>query len=1030
MKEYKVIECKLGEVRSLPPEHQKRVEIYDEKYKKWVKYIHSAYTYEGPVGFSSPENPYAPINAIAIYKTWTKESIVLAVPPPGFDLKDFDNSLRDLADVRFFKDEAQLLKEYLKEIKDAAVVSAYNGSLFDDPYVAKRVEMVLGLHYFKKLSFEYAPLPKYNELFAKGRKHLQVKYGGRVQLDYLELFKKFEVSDRASFKLESVADDYLPDLPKLHYSGTLEQLYVNDFNHFIRYNIRDTEILVGLEEKLSYLKVANEMVHSSTNQFKHIFGTVRMVDNAIVNYCHYELNKIVPDRWDTKDGSIQGAYVLFPQRGMHKNICSVDINSLYPSAIRALNISPETIRGQFTRNIQDWLCIYESRNELLTFRYEDGTLESKYTDEWVEYFLEKKWAVSGYGTVYTQEFKGIIPSILESWYITRKKYQALKKQYEAEKNTNKSKEIYELAAHYDRLQFIFKIKLNATYGCLSNYNFRFFRLESGESTTGTGRAILKHQCRKVNELVEGEYWVDFPLYESTKKIDELNKDRNNNDEEEEFIDIVHKDVSSIKSIIDAGTQEYYHADQLSYDIALDGPKFNGQFQSKTVLYGDSVTGDTMVIIDGEDDTIENWFARLGRKIGVTELPNDVELLLTRSCHDTIGVYKDDDSFVYCEYGIKLIYRHKTSKNIYEIFTETKSVKVTEDHSIMVVRDNKLIEIKPTELTLDDVLIELPNNWAELDGLDCDILYSNVVRIIDHGVINDWVYDISVDDEDNQYFFGGGILVHNTDSSYFTLDIDDLDAVTKVAEHITDRINESYPEFMRKAFLCQPGFDELIKCAREIVSDSGIFVEKKRYILHVVDNEGNKVDKMKIMGLDLKKTTLPKPIQKQLTGYISRLLNGEDWLSISRDVVKYKDTLMDFNNLHEVGLPKGINKIEDYTIRYEAEGMKARLPGHVAASIFYNQCLKEYEDHDSMVIESGMKIKVYYLKKPIGKFKAIALPTDQDIIPEWFVNDFIPKLDKDKQLSKLIDNPLKNILKAVNLHIPTAQYVEAHEVFVF
>ena len=75
-----------------------------------------------------------------------------------------------------------------------------------------------------------------------------------------------------------------------------------------------------------------------------------------------------------------------------------------------------------------------------------------------------------------------------------------------------SKEDQELYNHlsqqvlyYDQLQYIFKIKLNSLYGALLNKHFRFYDDRMGESTTGTGRAILKFQCSKVNELLAGEF---------------------------------------------------------------------------------------------------------------------------------------------------------------------------------------------------------------------------------------------------------------------------------------------------------------------------------------------------------------------------------------------------------------------------------------------------------------------------------------------------------------------------------------------
>ena len=59
-------EAVLGDVRSLPYKDQLKLEVYDPKNRRWYIYPFSNLTYEGPVGFSSPLNPYAPINAISM----------------------------------------------------------------------------------------------------------------------------------------------------------------------------------------------------------------------------------------------------------------------------------------------------------------------------------------------------------------------------------------------------------------------------------------------------------------------------------------------------------------------------------------------------------------------------------------------------------------------------------------------------------------------------------------------------------------------------------------------------------------------------------------------------------------------------------------------------------------------------------------------------------------------------------------------------------------------------------------------------
>jgi len=294
---------------------------------------------------------------------------------------------------------------------------------------------------------------------------------------------------------------------------------------------------------------------------------------------------------------------------------------------------------------------------------------------------------------------------------------------------------------------------------------------------------------------------------------------------------------------------------------------------------------------------------------------------------------------------------------------------------------------------------------------------------------EFVYDIEVGD--THMFYANDLLVHNTDSSYFKTHTENERDAVLVADRVGGLVNSSFPEYMRNTFLCAPDFSNIISTSREVVSDRGIFVDKKRYVLHIVDDEGKKTDKLKVMGLDTKKTTLPKVISTQLNKFIERFLKGEDWNVIAEDIVAYKDELLQ-NEVLAIGLPKGVKKVEYYLQQLQLYGSAVRLPGHVAASIFYNQCLEENHDKVSPPITSGMKIKVYYLKGQhcrsygvnksvhVRKFKSIALPTDIEVVPDWFTNHFVPQLDYDAQILRLVDKPLDNILKAIQKEPPTKQ----------
>lgn len=306
----------------------------------------------------------------------------------------------------------------------------------------------------------------------------------------------------------------------------------------------------------------------------------------------------------------------------------------------------------------------------------------------------------------------------------------------------------------------------------------------------------------------------------------------------------------------------------------------------------------------------------------------------------------------------------------------------------------------------------------------------------------------------EYDYNGDAIIYgDTDSTYFKTFASSNEEAIVIADAVADEVNKSYPPFMRDTFLCQPGFDTIIKAGREIVSDRGIFVEKKRYILHLINLDGKPVDKLKIMGLDTKKTILPKEIADKLNSFIERLLKGEDWDTIAESIVEYKENLRQTSNILEIGLPKGVHGVEDKMAEFRGDlskpinmgvdsktrlknkvksttGTNIALPGGAAASIHYNLCLEMYEDKLSPPIISGTKIKIFYLTETYGRFKTIALPTDLEVIPEWFRAEYEPKVDVDAHIERLIDNPLTNILKAIEKEPPSKQTLLENSLFVY
>ena len=478
--------------------------------------------YDKEIGFSSPENPYAPINAITFFHQWKREYVTFAVPPKSWKGKDWDNLIDKTlpSKVTLFRNESDLLKAILIEIENSDVISGWNSDFFDMPYLVKRTEMVLGKEAMKHWSFKGAPGPRYEEVERFNEKRLTVRIYGRTHLDFLQLFKKFAFGGRSSYALKNIADEELTDFEKLEYEGTLDDLYNNDFNFFLRYNIRDTEILDRLDAKFKYIDLANEMTHANTITLDGAMGSVRLIDTGIVNYCHYVLGKVVGDRDNRTGPTIEGALVLNPAVGLHDWIGSVDINSLYPSTMRSLNISPEMIIGQFKDSNSDmeidgehhWIGINAKDDLPHTLWLDDGSEPITLTGaEWYKVLKAKKWAISGFGTVFDQsKGMGVIPGLLAGWYSERKQLQKLKVDWgnKADLCEPKSPEYYEakrMEEYYDKKQMVKKLLLNSLYGAVINKYDRFFDPRMGASTTASGRKITGHMISQISELLTGTY---------------------------------------------------------------------------------------------------------------------------------------------------------------------------------------------------------------------------------------------------------------------------------------------------------------------------------------------------------------------------------------------------------------------------------------------------------------------------------------------------------------------------------------------
>ena len=478
--------------------------------------------YDKVKGFAPPEDPFNYITAITTYLNWLGRNITLCLKPDAMTDEVAKSIASKFEDTIICNDEKEMLEMWLELIDDADVLSGWNSEGFDIPYTTNRITRVLGRDATRRIClWDQYPSKRVFEKY--GKENETYDPIGRVHLDYLELYRKYNYHELASYRLDYVGEIELGE-NKIPYEGTLDQLYNNDFEKFIAYNRQDVALLYKLDAKLKFIELTNLIAHANTVGLRATLGAVAVTDQAVINEAHSQ-GMVVPDRprrGNSEDNAAAGAYVAVPKAGMHEWIGSMDINSLYPSLIRALNMSPETIVGQVrqTRTLagieefkaegkgiaEFWegkfACFeYESvmNREIGTTEiidWEDGTSSEMSSAQVYDYIFHggQPLMISGNGTIFKYDTKGIIPGLLERWYAERKELQ------------KKAKEAYgtDMYDFWDKRQLVKKINLNSAYGALLNAGSRFFDQRLGQSTTLSGRLVARHMASAVNDCLTGE----------------------------------------------------------------------------------------------------------------------------------------------------------------------------------------------------------------------------------------------------------------------------------------------------------------------------------------------------------------------------------------------------------------------------------------------------------------------------------------------------------------------------------------------
>lgn len=434
-------------------------------------------------GYPNIEDPIKEVTAIALLDEFKDTYYCFILDKDAV----VQNENKDNTVILPYLNEEDLLVAFLKkwdEVKPT-IVSGWNIDGFDFPYLHARLVRVLGEEVANALS------PINICYFNKYKNKMTI--AGVNALDYLVLYKKYSGKNLTNYRLDTVAKEELK-IGKIEYEGSLNDLMKSDIKKFIEYNLHDIILVKKMNDQLQFVELAMSICHVCHVGYEEFGMSSKFLEGALLTYLrrkkliapNKKLKLDVVDRDDdlADDVGFEGAYVKDPVPGRYDWVCSADINSLYPSVIMSLNISPETKVGI----IKDWDSekLVKKSGDKIAFDNEVYTYE-----DFGKIIVDNNLSVSANGIVYDQSKLGCIPDILKTWFAERVEYKTKMK----DASTRKDKEQY---VFWKRRQHVQKILLNSLYGVLGLSIFRFYDLDNAAAVTLTGQEIIKTSAKYVN----------------------------------------------------------------------------------------------------------------------------------------------------------------------------------------------------------------------------------------------------------------------------------------------------------------------------------------------------------------------------------------------------------------------------------------------------------------------------------------------------------------------------------------------------
>lgn len=311
------------------------------------------------------------------------------------------------------------------------------------------------------------------------------------------------------------------DYVETQQDASMLSFYKSHFQEFWEYNIQDVNLVVKLEEKLKLLSIARKITTFGCSPTESIYTTIAYIISSLDIYARTQFKRtfVSYSSASTRGKDVdqyEGAFVFPTQTGIYKQgVGTIDVNSLYPSTSRALNLSPETLVGEL---IEDAFAEDIKNNEKqYTIKFVNGRRE-KISESQLNTILNETCILSRNNMLFLKHEKkrGIFSEWCGFYFKLRKTYK--KALAAGEANELKLKEQHASSEEIEKqqienennhaTQYALKIMINSAYGTLGTTFSPIYDVRLAEAITKGGKFCNMSTSTFLNKYFKEHYGTD------------------------------------------------------------------------------------------------------------------------------------------------------------------------------------------------------------------------------------------------------------------------------------------------------------------------------------------------------------------------------------------------------------------------------------------------------------------------------------------------------------------------------------------